>query len=60
MILESRGRDRGKVIEEVKAGTFVAKYWDARVFGNTFLEKRPPNILLLAWSSSDLGCRWHQ
>ncbi len=50
-ILESRGRDRqqikkeiGKDIgkfdnEEFKASTFVKKYWDARIFGNTFLEE---------------------
>lgn len=49
-ILESRGRDRkaiqkemGKDIKsfdqkEFLESTFVRKYWDARVFGNTFLE----------------------
>lgn len=49
-ILESRGRDRkaiqkemGKDIKsfdqkEFLQSTFVKKYWDARVFGNTFLE----------------------
>lgn len=50
-ILESRGRDRKaiqaelggdvKSFDEKKflASKFVQKYWDARVFGNTFLEE---------------------
>ena len=50
-ILESRGRDRktimsemGKSIQsfdqkEFLSSLFVKKYWDARVFGNTFLEE---------------------
>lgn len=45
-ILESRGRDRRQVGEEMKAeqgdflkSPFVQKYWDARLFGNTFLEE---------------------
>lgn len=37
-ILESRGRDR-KMIESMSKDEFQKKYWDARVFGNTFLEK---------------------
>ncbi|MDR1491126.1 MAG: type I CRISPR-associated protein Cas7 [Planctomycetaceae bacterium] len=49
-ILESRGRDRPAVQKEMAADTskfnqdeflkssFVTKYWDARLFGNTFLE----------------------
>ncbi|MEF9972727.1 MAG: type I CRISPR-associated protein Cas7 [Clostridia bacterium] len=49
-ILESRGRDRkaitGEMAKDVKnfaqkdflSSAFVHKYWDARVFGNTFLE----------------------
>lgn len=44
-ILEHRGRDRkqitkemGKSPAEFKNSEFVHKYWDARVFGNTFLE----------------------
>lgn len=36
-ILEMRGRQR-KTIEAMDASTFQQKYWDARVFGNTFLE----------------------
>jgi Cas7 group CRISPR-associated protein Csh2 len=40
-ILESRGRDRAKIKEELKeeAKVFKKKYWDARLFGNTFLEE---------------------
>lgn len=37
-ILESRGRDRKK-IENMPKAEFQNTYWDARVFGNTFLEK---------------------
>lgn len=37
-ILESRGRDR-KEIKELKPDEFVRRYWDGRVFGNTFLEE---------------------
>ncbi len=51
-ILESRGRDRNAIRKELTGGLkdgkydhiaylnseFVRKYWDARVFGNTFLE----------------------
>jgi Cas7 group CRISPR-associated protein Csh2 len=36
-ILETRGRIR-KDIEAMKPEAFKAKYWDARIFGNTFLE----------------------
>lgn len=38
-ILERRGRNREQIELEVYADTFIKKYWDARVFGNTFLEK---------------------
>lgn len=50
-ILESRGRERkaiqGEMAKDIKSfdqkdfleSTFVKKYWDARVFGNTFLEE---------------------
>jgi Cas7 group CRISPR-associated protein Csh2 len=50
-ILESRGRVRADIIkemgkdikefdqEEFLKSTFVKKYWDARLFGNTFLEE---------------------
>jgi CRISPR/Cas system type I-B associated protein Csh2 (Cas7 group RAMP superfamily) len=51
-ILESRGRDRATILKEMAkdttnfnddeflTGVFVKKYWDARVFGNTFLESK--------------------
>ena len=45
-ILEHRGRDRksiqaemGKKSDKFLESKFVQKYWDARVFGNTFLEE---------------------
>jgi len=38
-ILESRGRDRKQIEAEIKDGSFIPKYWDARLFGNTFLEE---------------------
>lgn len=38
-ILEHRGRDRKAIGKEAEAGTLAGKYWDARVFGATFLEK---------------------
>lgn len=40
-VLETREAkaDRKAIDREVRDGTFVRKYWDARVFGNTFLEK---------------------
>jgi CRISPR-associated protein Csd2 len=39
-ILESRGRDRKQIEQELKNGAlaFKSKYWDGRIFGNTFLE----------------------
>ena len=42
-ILESRGRVRKQIKDELKNGTFQAKYWDGRVFGNTFLEESGPD-----------------
>ncbi len=36
-ILETRGRDRGE-IGKMDADTFNRSFWDARIFGNTFLE----------------------
>ena len=38
-ILESRGRVRKSIERELKNGSFQDKYWDGRVFGNTFLEE---------------------
>ncbi len=36
-VLETRFRERGE-IKEMSASVFAATFWDARVFGNTFLE----------------------
>ncbi len=36
-ILEKRGRDRGE-ISALSSEAFTKKFWDARLFGNTFLE----------------------
>lgn len=30
---------RSDIIQEIENRTFLEKYWDARVFGNTFLEE---------------------
>jgi CRISPR-associated protein Csd2 len=38
LILESRGRKREE-IKKMKQEAFTAAYWDARLFGSTFLEK---------------------
>ncbi|MBY0512489.1 MAG: type I CRISPR-associated protein Cas7 [Gemmataceae bacterium] len=45
-ILESRGRDRPVITGEIISGTFTQKYWDARVFGNTFLENLETTTLI--------------
>ncbi len=39
-ILEKRGRDQDKILAEMAEGTFVRRYWDGRLFGNTVLEKK--------------------
>jgi len=54
-VLESRGRDREKVIQEADKGTFLPKYWDARVFGNTFLEKKASQHLATGVAQFGLG-----
>lgn len=38
-ILETRGRDRKKIEQEIASNTFASRYWDGRIFGNTFLEE---------------------
>lgn len=40
-ILEQRGRDRKAIEKELEgdAKVFIKKYWDGRIFGNTFLEE---------------------
>ncbi len=42
-LLEKRDINRQSVIEELKNNKFLDKYWDARVFGNTFLEEDMAN-----------------
>jgi len=54
-ILESRGRDRKAIEAEVKDGTFTGKYWDARLFGNTFLEQAGPEVLRTGVAQFALG-----
>ncbi len=54
-ILESRGRDRSNVIKEASEGKFLEKYWDARVFGNTFLEKEASQHLATGVVQFGLG-----
>ena len=44
-ILEHRGRDRKAIEKELRDGTFQNKYWDGRVFGNTFLEEGGPDTV---------------
>lgn len=40
-ILEHRGRDRKQIEKELDGdgANFINKYWDGRIFGNTFLEE---------------------
>ena len=40
MILESRGRDRKEIQKQIADGSFKTRYWDGRIFGNTFLEDK--------------------
>jgi CRISPR-associated protein Csd2 len=44
-ILESRGRVRAQILKEIKEKTFLAKYWDGRIFGNTFLEEGQESLI---------------
>jgi CRISPR-associated protein Csd2 len=46
-ILESRGRDRAsiKTLLESDFDGFKKTYWDARLFGNTFLEEAGPDTI---------------
>ena len=43
-ILESRGRKRDE-IKALDTAEFVRRYWDARLFGNTFLEEGSSNSI---------------
>jgi len=53
-ILESRGRDRD-AIKKMTPEMFLAKYWDARVFGNTFLEEKASQHLATGVVQFGLG-----
>jgi CRISPR-associated protein Csd2 len=54
-ILESRGRDRNRVQGELADGSFIPKYWDGRVFGNTFLEEGAATTLRTGVAQFALG-----
>ena len=55
VILESRGRDRKQIEGELKNGSFQDKYWDGRVFGNTFLEEGGANTIRTGVAQFGLG-----
>ena len=55
MILESRGRDRRQIERELKDGSFQDKYWDGRVFGNTFLEEGAADTIKTGVAQFGLG-----
>lgn len=55
MILESRGRDRKQIEGELKDGSFQSKYWDGRVFGNTFLEEGSADTIKTGVAQFGLG-----
>lgn len=46
-ILESRGRDRASIKKQLETSFdgFKKAYWDARLFGNTFLEEAGPDTI---------------
>ncbi len=55
MILESRGRVRRQIEQELKDGSFQDKYWDGRVFGNTFLEEGAADTIKTGVTQFGLG-----
>ena len=55
VILESRGRDRKQIEDELKEGSFQGKYWDGRVFGNTFLEEGAADTIKTGVAQFGLG-----
>ena len=59
-ILEKRGRSREKIEAEIRDGSFLQKYWDARLFGNTFLEKGSSTFVQTEWFSLEWESRWRQ
>jgi len=54
-ILESRGRNRQDITKEIEDGSFKEKYWDARVFGNTFLEEGISNSIRTGVAQYSMG-----
>ncbi len=57
-ILESRGRDRKAIDKELKendGAQFKHKYWDGRVFGNTFLEEGAADTIRTGVGQFGLG-----
>ncbi len=54
-ILESRGRKRDEIKKELQNGTFTNKYWDGRVFGNTFLEEEASTSIKTGVAQFGLG-----
>ena len=58
-VLEKRGRNRKTIIDEIEDGSFDGKYWDARLFGNTFLESREKTEKELGLKKGELSDeRW--
>ena len=57
-ILEKRGRDRKKIESEIKDGTFVRRYWDGRLFGNTFLEEGSSTSIRTGVVQFGMGFQW--
>lgn len=55
VILESRGRDRKQIESELKNKSFQDKYWDGRVFGNTFLEEGAADTIKTGVAQFGLG-----
>ncbi len=56
-ILESRGRDRASIMKMLKgeSGEFKDAFWDARLFGNTFLEKGGSDTILAGTAHFGVG-----
>ena len=55
MILETRGRNRKQIEGELKDGSFQGRYWDGRVFGNTFLEEGAADTIRTGVAQFGLG-----
>ncbi len=54
-ILESRGRDRKEIRQQLENGTFAQRYWDGRLFGNTFLEEEASTAVKTGVAQFGLG-----